>query len=298
MENVHVLNRQIDGSGEFLPYSQAYRQEHELERTHHLVGQLQKTLELSKIVNIFSVEASRITPFAGLQFHSPEGVIEMSGSKATGQHHAFDLEVDGERLGQLIYFCANSLSSFAKQQLAKLHSVLVYPLRNALMFYRVTQLATKDSLTGLNNRSQFDECLVRKLERSRRYHRHFGLMLIDLDNFKQVNDLHGHISGDHVLTEFAQILAQSIRGTDSVYRFGGDEFAVLVDDDKVLGSETLAKRIQQRVGENILLSQHSVTCSIGASLSRSQDCVESIFERADKALYSAKTNGRNCYKVD
>jgi diguanylate cyclase (GGDEF)-like protein len=298
VENVHVLNRNDELSGDYLPYVAAFpSQEQETANAHALLNQLQKTLELTKLINIFSVEASRILPLAGLQFHSPEGVIEMTGSRNVGELHAFDLEVDGDRLGQLIYFCQKDVSHYIKQKLAKLHSVLVYPLRNALLFYRVKRLATKDSLTGLNNRSQFDENIARKLERSRRQHREFGLMLLDLDNFKQVNDTLGHKIGDDVLVRFARILGQSVRGTDTVYRFGGDEFAILVDDNKGEVAAILAERIQSKVRKDKLLNNVNVTTSIGFTFSCLADDLSDIFERADKAMYDSKAAGRNTYRI-
>lgn len=296
MENVHVLTRQNDSSGNYLPYDKPYLSNDDHNRSHELVAQLQKTLELTKLLNIFSVEAARIVQFAGLQFHSTEGVIEMTGGKAEGKNYSFDLVVDGERLGQIIYFCHN-LPQYAKQQLKKLHSALVYPLRNALMFAKVKKLATKDSLTGLNNRSQFDDSLYRKLERSRRHHRSFGLMLLDLDNFKQVNDSHGHQLGDEVLIDFAQILNDSVRGTDTVFRFGGDEFAILIDDESSTISSIIANRIREKVHSHKLLGEHNVTTSIGFSQSKAKDDNISIFERADKALYAAKNNGRDRCEV-
>ncbi|KPV95576.1 putative diguanylate cyclase AdrA [Pseudoalteromonas sp. P1-9] len=297
MENVHVLTRQTDSNGDYLPYGQIYSEQNDISHTHALVTQLQKTLELTKLLNIFSVEASRVVQFAGLQFHSTEGVIEMTGSKIEGENHAFDLMADGERLGQLIYFSQN-LPQYAKQKLARLHTALVYPLRNALLFSRVKKLATKDALTGLNNRSMFDDCLYRKLERSRRHHRSFGLMLLDLDNFKQVNDQHGHQVGDQVLIDFANILTDCVRGTDTVFRFGGDEFAILIDDDNFEVSHILANRIKKRVHSHQLLKTHSVTTSIGFSLSKAKDIPNSIFERADRALYAAKQDGRDCCKTN
>ena len=297
VENVHVLTRQQDNNGDYLPYGQLYAEQNQVNQTHALVTQLQKTLELSKLINMFSAEAARIAQFAGLQFHSTEGVIEMTGSKSEGKNYAFDLMADGERLGQLIYF-SQYLTHYAKQKLAKLHSVLVYPLRNALLFSRGQKLATKDALTGLNNRSMFDDSLFRKLERSRRHHRSFGLMLLDLDNFKQVNDSQGHQIGDQVLINFAEILSECVRGTDTVYRFGGDEFAILIDDDNCDVCHILANRIRSRVHSNQLLASHSVTTSIGFSLSNAKDIPNSIFERADKALYAAKRAGRDCYKIN
>ena len=294
MENVHVLAQRASSRGDFLPLSADLYRPNTIEQAHNLVSQLQKTLELNKIINIFSIEAAKILPVLSLQFHCTEGVVEMSGSKRKGQTVAFDLEVDEERLGQLIYFTKQPITSLIKDQLQKLHTVLVYPLRNALLFHRVKKLATKDALTGLGNRSHFDDSLNRKLERTRRHHRSFGLMLLDLDNFKTVNDDHGHQVGDQVLRRFSDLLGFSVRGTDTIFRFGGDEFAILVDDDNKSVSNILAKRIQGAVHKDLLLSQHKVTTSIGFTLAQTKDDNAMIFERADKALYKAKNNGRDC----
>lgn len=297
MENVHVLTHTSSTRGQYLPPTANAYPSFNDENIHSLVAQLQKTLELSKLINIFSLEASKLMSLAGLQFHSSDGVVEMTGSKQLGQTVSFDLEIESERLGQLVYFTKKPISIFLKEKLQKLHSVLVYPLRNALMFYRVKKLATKDILTGLSNRSHFNDYLNKKLDRCRRHHRCFGLMLLDLDNFKQVNDTQGHLFGDQVLVQFSKLLMQSIRGIDTVFRFGGDEFAILVDDNQETACLIIAERMQKLVYEDALLSKHQVTTSIGFTLAKVSDDQVSIFERADKALYQAKNNGRDCFEI-
>jgi len=297
VENVHVLTHASSTRGQYLPSTaNSYRSTND-ENIHSLVAQLQKTLELAKLINIFSLEATKLLSIAGLQFHSTDGVIEMTGSKHLGQTVAFDLEIENERLGQLVYFTKKPISIFLKEKLQRLHSVLVYPLRNALMFYRVKKLATKDILTGLSNRSHFNDYLNKKLDRYRRHHRRFGLMLLDLDNFKQVNDTHGHLFGDQVLVQFSKLLLQSIRGIDTVFRFGGDEFAILIDDNQETVCNLIANRMQALVHEDALLAKHQVTTSIGFTLAKVSDDKVSVFERADKALYKAKDNGRDCFEI-
>ena len=296
MENVHVLTHASSTRGQYLPpTANSYRSTND-ENIHSLVAQLQKTLELAKLINIFSLEAAKLLPIAGLQFHSIDGVVEMTGSKHLGQTVSFDLEIENERLGQLVYFTKKPISIFLNEKLQKLHSVLVYPLRNALMFYRVKKLATKDILTGLSNRSHFNDYLSKKLDRCRRHHRRFGLMLLDLDNFKQVNDKQGHLFGDQVLIQFSKLLQQSIRGIDTVFRLGGDEFAILVDDKQETACIIIAERMQKLVREDALLSKHQVTTSIGFTLAKVRDDQVTLFERADKALYQAKNNGRDCFE--
>jgi diguanylate cyclase (GGDEF)-like protein len=296
LENVHVLTRQIDNSGNILPHGQFYPQNKDSSQSYALVSKLQKSLELNTLLTIFSEEVARTVDFDDMQFHSTEAVIKISDNKTVGTDYTFDLVVDGEYLGQLIYFCHN-LSNYAKQKLVKLHSLLVYPLRNALQFLRVKKLATKDALTGLNNRCQFDDNLFRKLERSRRHQSKFGLMLIDVDNFKQVNDCQGHQFGDRILVEFANILTQCVRGIDTVFRHGGDEFAILIDADNHDVSGIIANRIRDRVHQNQLLKGQAITTSIGFTLYKESDTAKGIFERADQALYAAKHDGRDCCKT-
>jgi len=297
MENVHILTQRIPTRGDYLPFSNEQFVNNIPDPAHRLVEQLQTTLQLDEQLTLFAEFAKRIIKLSGLQFHSSLGVAQMKESDNQHTPYSFDLEVNGEHLGQLVYFCQYQLSSSIQAKLCHLHNALLYPLRNALMYNRVLQLATKDALTGLNNRSQFNDNLAQKLERSRRHHRSFSLMLLDLDHFKAVNDIHGHKAGDEVLVEFAHILQQSIRATDSVYRFGGDEFAVLIDDPEFPTNKLIAERIMAAVKNCSLLTKFGVTASIGFTLAASHDCENIIFSRADKGLYKAKAAGRNCARA-
>lgn len=297
MENVHVLTPHASNTAGLITDAANFFRPQEQEDVHGLVVKLQKTLNLAKLVNIFAAEASKLISINGLQFHGNCDVVEICGSVNNTKPSSFELEVEGERLGQLIYFTDDTINGLLKEKLQRLHSVLVYPLRNALMFHRVKKLATKDPLTSLSNRTHFNEYLTQKLERCRRHHRSFGLMLLDLDNFKQVNDCHGHYIGDQVLREFAKVLTESTRVMDTVFRFGGDEFAILVDDNQENVCSIIAQRIQDNIRQNIILNQHQITCSIGFSLAKANDSQKSIFERADSALYRAKNAGRDCCKI-
>ena len=139
--------------------------------------------------------------------------------------------------------------------------------------------------------------MAQKLERCRRQHRPFSLMLLDLDNFKQVNDTYGHKIGDDVLQEFAEVLRCSVRATDSIFRFGGDEFALLIDDPEFTTNKVVAERIMKLVEDSSLMKKYSVSSSIGYTLANNQDCENEVFARADKGLYKAKAAGRNCARA-
>lgn len=297
LENVHILTQRISARGEFLPFSAEQYRSTEPAPLNSLVNKLQTTLVIEEQLAMFAEYAKQIINFSGLQFQSMLGVSQVTNSDTSQTAHSFNLEVNDEHLGQIIYFSKYPLSGNISAKLENLHSVLVYPLRNALMYSRVLRLATKDALTGLNNRSQFNDSLAQKLERCRRQYRPFSLMLLDLDNFKQVNDSFGHKIGDDVLQEFANVLCSSIRGTDTVFRFGGDEFAVLIDDPEFTTNKVIAERVMALVEKSRLLHQYQVTTSIGYTLAHSQDCENEIFSRADKGLYKAKAAGRNCARA-
>ncbi|CAH9052483.1 hypothetical protein PSECIP111951_00629 [Pseudoalteromonas holothuriae] len=297
MENVHILAQRISTRGDYLPFDSEQFVKRDADPIHKLVEQLQTTLHIDELLTVFAEHAQRIIKLSGLQFHSSLGIAQMHNSDNQYTPYKFDLMLNEEHLGQLVYFCQYQLSDSIKAKLCRLHNALLYPLRNALTYNRVLKLATKDALTGLNNRCVFTDNLAQRIERDRRLQSRFSLMLLDLDNFKQVNDLHGHSAGDEVLVRFAHILKECVRSTDSVYRFGGDEFAIIIDDPEFTTNKVIAERVMHAVRHCHLLSKLAVTTSIGFTLSAMHDCESSIFARTDKGLYKAKADGRNCART-
>ncbi|MGM0555820.1 MAG: GGDEF domain-containing protein [Myxococcota bacterium] len=162
-----------------------------------------------------------------------------------------------------------------------------------------------DELTGISNRRRFNEVLEDELKRCERYGGAFGLLVIDLDRFKQVNDSFGHPTGDRLLREFAKIVTEQLRETDYFARLGGDEFAVVapeLDGDSQDISAwkavtTIADRLCTKVSEHDFHVDCSVTASIGATVYVKGDDSKSVFQRADDALYQAKEDGRNRFEV-
>jgi diguanylate cyclase (GGDEF)-like protein/PAS domain S-box-containing protein len=167
-------------------------------------------------------------------------------------------------------------------------------------YQELETLAANDSLTGIANRRQFDSMLSAEWKRSMRTGHPLGLLLIDVDFFKNFNDLYGHLRGDDCLRDLAQWVAKQVhRPGDLVARFGGEEFAVILPDTDEKGSAELADKIRQGIAERKLPhagnSHAVVTVSIGcASLTPTRGSVEQdLIEAADKALYRAKNIGRN-----
>ncbi len=296
MENVHILTHQGLAQGDFVPFTQdAFRREPSLD-LQHLVVKLQTTLDVHELIGIYAGLAQRQIDFVGLTIHSIDGSFEASYGKAEGNSQVFDIKAADKVVARLAYFFGSRISPTYQSYIKQLHQALAYPLRNALMYSHVKRLATKDALTGLGNRSYFDDYLLQRLAMNERKQQGFSLMMLDLDNFKQVNDKHGHAMGDDILREFADILGRSVRGTDCVFRFGGDEFAIIVDDNNFMANQVVANRIRHAVLASKLLSDYHVTCSIGFTQANHIDTSNDLFDRADHALYEAKKAGRNCFR--
>ncbi|MBK8174989.1 MAG: GGDEF domain-containing protein [Rhodospirillales bacterium] len=155
-----------------------------------------------------------------------------------------------------------------------------------------------DPLTGVLNRRVFDETLTAEVSRSARYNRDLALVLIDLDHFKRVNDVYGHVAGDHVLIGIASTIADLTRRSDVFCRYGGEEFALLLPETGLAGAHMIAERIRVAIERLELfdgdIALPAITASIGIACQphHGQDA-KSILIAADSALYRAKAQGRN-----
>ncbi len=161
-----------------------------------------------------------------------------------------------------------------------------------------TQMNT-DALTGVMNRSAMDQCIDELFEQSFVHRSSFALMLLDIDNFKQINDTHGHLIGDRVLVAFAQKCRTLIRSDDFIARFGGEEFIILLPKVPLRNARKKARQICKEIAATRYSLDNSdgnlvVTASIGVASMKKGDTVVSMLERADKALYLAKRKGKNC----
>ena len=163
------------------------------------------------------------------------------------------------------------------------------------LYEEALYLATVDDLTGLRNRRYFMMRFQEEIERGVRYNTPFGLMFLDLDDFKSVNDLHGHAVGDQVLCEFSVLLQKELRSVDVISRYGGEEFAVLLPECDVLPAHLAASRLQKLVeAHKFTPSRLSLTVSIAvAAYPRHGNNADLLLENLDKTLYQAKKHGKN-----
>jgi diguanylate cyclase (GGDEF)-like protein/PAS domain S-box-containing protein len=156
--------------------------------------------------------------------------------------------------------------------------------------------AQTDELTGLPNRRMLDEALRVRIENLSRYGWDFGFLIVDIDHFKAINDKHGHVVGDAAIASIANTLLGAVRTGDFVARWGGDEFAILVQASDALGLRETADRVRALVAQSEVRfdgGRFSIHVSIGGALAVLHETPDQILGRADRALYSAKHGGRN-----
>jgi diguanylate cyclase (GGDEF)-like protein len=168
---------------------------------------------------------------------------------------------------------------------------------NASLFARVQELATVDELTGVANRRRFFEFAERDLAEASRHNRPMLGMMLDIDHFKKVNDTYGHPTGDDVIRTVASRIANEIRASDLLCRYGGEEFALLIPNSDLPAGRVLAERLRACVADEPIDTRSGplrVTVSVGLSMNQgSNQDVAALLADADRGLYRAKQTGRN-----
>lgn len=160
--------------------------------------------------------------------------------------------------------------------------------------YRLTII---DGLTQVHNKRYLYEALERELIRGRRHNRHLAVLMFDIDHFKRINDLHGHLAGDFVLKELARIVQSRIRRDEVFARYGGEEFCIILPETMLDGAVELGERLRQQIQDHTFVFQQDkikVTISVGAAVLSDEDRnAGELLKRADERLYQAKNSGRN-----
>lgn len=202
------------------------------------------------------------------------------------------VDIEAMNAGALDYLVKGEISSHT------LERSLRYALKLAETLEALRQLATRDQLTGMLNRREFDRILAEEEDRSRRFGHPFSLVLIDIDHFKSVNDTHGHPVGDRVLQAVAARLADGLRTVDRAARFGGEEFALIImQADRVAALETAQRACESIAREPVAIGADKslrITVSAGAAeMPTNARTGADLIAAADKALYAAKSRGRN-----
>lgn len=263
-----------------------------------LCRRLQTTLEMDPLLDIFAEEVATVISYDSLSYqHDAQGDAYIYSVGFGGHHRCeYGLNLEGEAFGTLTL---TRRQRFADQELSLLEDLLgllVMSLRNAWRFHSMQQAALTDAATGLGNRRLLYQELEREIHRTERHGSHFSLILCDLDHFKRINDTFGHVAGDLVLQQVAQLMQQSVRSSDACFRFGGEEFAVILPQTSLRETTQVAQRLNQGIEQHVFDIGADViqaTVSIGVTTYGAHEKAEDTIGRADQALYEAKRRGRN-----
>ena len=189
----------------------------------------------------------------------------------------------GKIVGAVEVFSNNQTMMRMKRRVSKLEQTVIY-----------------DPLTQIGNRKHIEVKIKSALQEYRHMRFPFGLLFIDIDHFKSINDTFGHITGDKVLRAVANTLRHNLRETDTCGRWGGEEFLALAFNLDKVTLKTIAEKLRSLVEQTTITTEMGgprVTISVGATLVRNEDTLESLIYRADKLMYKSKANGRNCVSI-
>lgn len=211
--------------------------------------------------------------------------------------------VQGESVGYLEFYDidneAERLYSGMITELMLVFSLWLLILMAILGFYllnkEIQNMSYYDKLTGVLNRNKLYESIERDIKLNERYNQEFSLLIFDIDNFKKINDKYGHLMGDRVIKEIADLVQSNIRSTDLLFRFGGDEFVVLLSNTEIAEGKVVSEKIRQRISDYEYPEEvkGKTTISIGLTEYNTNESVQELLNRADKLLYKAKEQGRN-----
>ncbi|TVS18338.1 MAG: GGDEF domain-containing protein [Gammaproteobacteria bacterium] len=261
-----------------------------------IMATLQTSLDvedlLSSLYEIISI------PFEveGLAFIDATERIDLTVGRKAIFTHRFRLPDLADSSGELKVSRNTGFTARLNAQIESCIGLLQYPLRNALRYRRALAASLLDPLTSLGNRTALESVLDREMAASDRYDRALSLLLLDIDKFKSINDQYGHIAGDAVLKSVARTLVGAHRATDACFRYGGEEFVIVLPNTNLDGARIIADRIQVSLDEKRIESidhGRSATVSIGFSAWRKGDSLSTLLDRADRAMYAAKRAGGN-----
>jgi diguanylate cyclase (GGDEF)-like protein len=214
---------------------------------------------------------------------------------------AAPLRADGETLGVIEIMACRKPAEFSARDAARLEALGDYSaiaIANARRVERVHALSITDDCTGLHNARHLQTILEAEIYRSARYEFDFSLVFFDLDHFKKVNDLHGHLAGSQLLAEIAQTVRKSLRLIDYAFRYGGDEFVLLLPQTTKEGAGMVARRIHRLIGQRAWLAERKLNLCITAcfgicAFPGDSEKKESLLRLADEAMYLVKNSTRN-----
>lgn len=293
---LHQSNGKIQFNGATSPTQVLDVDINDLQRTLKLAGMLHSSLELKTVLEYFLEAAKLKVGFQSAFYQNDELRTELQFNEPQKHNCSYSLTIEEQSLGEITF---SSKKRFSKPGLEKLENLLchlIHPLRNSILYQKALKAAHSDALTGLNNRSALDKVLKREVDISIRHEIPLSLIVLDIDYFKSINDQYGHAVGDKVLQNLSRCIEHEIRGCDMLFRYGGEEFVIVLTNTDLKGAELLSERIRNAViNENFIVNNATIPIriSLGVAQIENNEDAEELFVKTDTALYEAKRKGRN-----
>jgi len=264
-----------------------------------LLQQLQTSLKIQDLLQIFLDYHAPL--LLGLVFETPDQTRFQVGNSLSqfSRTHSFILQ--NIHLGNCTLYYASQINAIQTKSMETACDLLLHPLHNALEYEKAIQQSLHCGLTGARNRHAFNHELHGDILYALMHDTPLSFMMIDIDHFKNLNDTHGHLAGDHALRFTADCIIQTIRETDTMYRYGGEEFGIILRHTQLNGAMRLADRICKHIFETPCMHEGvslNLSVSIGVTCLAHHDTAEGLISRADNALYRAKRAGRNQVLAD
>ena len=262
-----------------------------------LAHALQVTQDPERTVDIFARHCARIVTHERVAFTAPgtAPAAEERGRPGAGRHD-IEVRLEDRLLGTLRFTRRHAFRAAEAQSLEAMSADLARPLDNALRHREAREAATRDPLTGAATRGLLEDTLEREVRLVHRHGDALALLMIDVDRFKGINDRFGHPAGDRCLVAIAECISHRIRSSDVLFRYGGEEFCVLLPRTGGRGARRLAERVRTAVDAlRIPAGEETIhpTVSLGVAAAVPGDRAAELLAKADAALYRAKRNGRN-----
>jgi diguanylate cyclase (GGDEF)-like protein len=257
---------------------------------------LQTSLEAERILELFYSEVQRLVPLSALTYQLASCDLQIELGERASHSAGYRLNHQGEFLGELTFRRNQRFSEDELGQLESLLASLLFPLRNALLYRAALQTALRDPLTETGNRIAMEQTLKREIDLARRTLQPLSVLMVDIDYFKRINDSHGHMIGDEALKAVATALKESLRNVDMVFRYGGEEFMVLLSNTNPEAASMVGERLRLAVlGIQYLVENRAIALSVslGCATLLPGESKESLLRRADTALFVSKRDGRN-----